>query len=49
MLHVATKTYGIYCTQPSGHFVPSGFGAINAIYPFHMQYNYYLQVIMIML
>ena len=25
--------HGIYCTQPSGHFAPLYFGAINAIRP----------------
>ena len=34
--------HGIYCTQPSGRFMPSGFGAINPIHPSRPWYNYYI-------
>lgn len=38
----ALGMHSIYCTQPSGRFTPSCFSAMNAIYPLHPCYNYYI-------
>ena len=38
----ALGMHGIYCSQPSGHFAPSCFSAINAIHPSLLSYNHYL-------
>jgi hypothetical protein len=40
----ALGMHGIYCTQPSGRFAPSCFGAINPIHPSCPWYtcNYYI-------
>ena len=40
----ALGMHGIYCTQPSGRFAPSCFGAINAIHPSRPCYNYYIHL-----
>ena len=41
----ALGMHGIYCTQPLDCFVPSCFGAINAIHPSCPWCNYYLELI----